>query len=89
MKISSVWKLKKLGDEAVLMPIGKDAYDLRTVINLNSTSVELFELLLQGKEEADLVEYLISNYEVEKKMAAHDVHEYIEKLKERKVILDD
>ena len=89
MKLSSVWKLKKLGDEAILMPIGQEAYDLRAVINLNSTSVELYELLSQGKEENDLVDYLTSNYDVSKEEASSDVREFISKLEERKVIIND
>lgn len=89
MKLSNNWKLKKLGDEAILMPIGQNAYDLRSVINLNTTSVELFELLQQGKEEKDLVNYLTSNYEVSEEEASNDVHEFILKLKGSKIILDD
>ncbi len=89
MKLTNNWKLKKLGDEAILMPIGQNAYDLRSVINLNTTSVELFELLQKGKEEDDLVKYLTANYEVSEEVAKADVHEFVTKLKESKVILDD
>lgn len=89
MKLTNNWKLKKLGDEAILMPIGQNAYDLRSVINLNTTSVELFELLQEGKEEDDLVKYLTANYEVSEEVAKNDVHEFVTKLKESKIILDD
>lgn len=89
MKLSPNWKLKKIAQEAVLMPIGQNAYDLRRVINLNATSLELYEQISLGKDEEGLVEYLLANYEVEKEEAVKDVHEFILKLKESKVLLDD
>lgn len=88
MKLSKNWKLKKVGNDAILMPFGQEAYDLRKVINLNTTSVELFEQLQEGKSESELVSYLIANYDVKEEEASLDVHDFIMKLKERKVIDD-
>lgn len=89
MKVSKNWGLKKIRDEAILLPLGQAAYDLRGVINLNQTSVELFELLKEGKTEEDLVSYLLANYDVQEEVAKKDVREFIDKLKESKVLIDE
>ncbi len=89
MKLSGKWKLKKIGNDSILMPIGQNALDLRRVINLNSTSLELYEQLSLGKNEEELVSYLLANYDVSKEEASKDVHEFIIKLKESKVLIDD
>lgn len=89
MKLSDSWKLKKIGEEAVLMPLGQNAYDLRKVINLNSTSVELYTQLQLDKNEEDLVKYLIDVYQISEEIARKDVHEFITKLIECKVIIDE
>lgn len=87
MKVNENFVLKTLGEENVLVPVGQEAIDLSKVFTLNESSYFLYSLIVKGKEENELVDELMKEYEVDLKTAKNDVHEFIEVLIKNRIII--
>ena len=56
------FKVRKLLDETIAFPAGKDARKLDATLALNETGAEIFELLQSGMEEPAIVAALQQKY---------------------------
>ena len=81
MKIKEGFVLRNLADTYMVIPIGQNSVDFQGMITLNETGAFLWERLQQDAGCDELVEALLSEYDVEKAMAERDVRDFIEKLK--------
>ena len=81
MKLREGFLLREVAGETVVIPSG-DALDLNMMITLNDTGRFLWERLNQGAEEQELVNALLSEYEVDEATAKNGVKSFIEKLKQ-------
>ena len=86
MKIRSGYMLRKVIDTYVIMGIGSDNYVPNRIMSLNETGVVLWELLEKGADKKDLVDRLLSEYEVDAATADKDVDEFISHLREKDLI---
>ena len=78
MKIKSGFILREIAGEHVLMFL--DASLKNKVITLNETGAFLFNLISEGKDEKELIEALLSEYEIDEASATNDVKKFIEAL---------
>ena len=76
MKIKSGFILREIAGEHVLMFL--DASLKNKVITLNETGAFLFNLISEGKDEKELIEALLSEYEIDEASATNDVKKFIE-----------
>lgn len=81
MKIKEGYKLRKMCGNSIVVAVGKNASDFNGMVTLNESGELLWDRLLQGAEEADLVKLLVDEYGVDEKTAADDVKEFISKIK--------
>ena len=81
MKIKEGYKLRKMCGKSIVVAVGKNASDFNGMVTLNESGELLWERLLQGAEESDLIKLLIDEYGVDEKTAADDVNEFISKIK--------
>ena len=81
MKLKEGFLLREIAGETVVLPTGDDL-DLNMMITLNETGKFLWQRLEQGAEEAELVEAVLSEYDIDAEGAKHHVHAFLEKLNE-------
>lgn len=80
MKIKEGYILRNVAGNNVVVPIGKATIDFNGIMSLNETGAFLFEKLIAGTSREQLVDDLISAYDVEKVQAAKDVETFLEKI---------
>lgn len=77
---------RKTGTEYVLVPVSNNIADMNSVYTLNETGAFLWELIDDRKTVSDLIESLISEYEIDKETATADVMSFIEEMNKYLII---
>ena len=82
MKIKSMYKVRQVAGENLIVGQGRLNADMTKVISLNDTSVLLWKELT-GKDFTceDAADVLVATYGIEKERALTDAAKWIEKLK--------
>ena len=86
MKIKEGFVLREVAGSYIVVAIGAAAKTFNGIINLNPTSALLWKELEKGASEHELVERLLSEYEVSEQTAKEDVHKFVQKLTEAGLI---
>ena len=86
MKIKKDFILRKVADSYVVVPVGKMTLDFNGIINLNETGAFLFGLLQQGADREDLLEKLLTEYDVTPDRAAADIDSFLQKVRDADVL---
>ena len=86
MKVKSDFILRKISDSYVVVPVGDSVVDFSGLINLNESGALLFKLLQNGAEEADLVDALLNEYNVDREVAEADVKKFVAKVKDADIL---
>ena len=81
MKIKEGYKLRKMCGNSIVIAVGKNASDFNGMVTLNESGELLWNRLLQGADENDLVKLLVDEYGVDEQLATDDVSEFISKIK--------
>lgn len=88
MELNNNFILKEVAGEIMLVYQNEKTVDFSKVITLNEIGKEIYLLIKEGKEENEIVSSLLLEYEVRKEVLKKDVHDFIKKLKELKIIND-
>lgn len=88
MKIKEGFVLKTVGDNHIVVPVGAQTVDFRSMITLNETGAFLWKQLATGCEEAELTAALLAEYDVATEIAANDVSVFVAKLRENDLLED-
>ncbi|MCD7801873.1 MAG: PqqD family protein [Clostridiales bacterium] len=83
MKIKGELVIRHIAGETVLIPTGEIALQNTGVISLTESGEMPVKKLQEGCEFDDLVDCLLSEYEVDREQAEQDVARFLDKLKER------
>lgn len=87
MKIKKGFKLRKVIDNFVVVPLEDAAKEFQGMIHLNETSAFLWKLIEDGlTDKNDLAKMLVDHYEVDHQTALKDVNEFINILKQNNVL---
>ena len=81
MKLKEGFILRTVAGETVALPAG-GVTNLDMMITLNGTAKFLWEILANGAEKAELVDALLSEYDVERERAEMSVDAFVARLKE-------
>ncbi len=81
MKLKDGFVLRDVAGQTVVLPSGGDL-DLNMMITLNDTGKFLWKQLEIEKQEADLVDALLSEYDVNRQTAESAVAGFVAKLNE-------
>ena len=87
MKIKEGFILREVAGSFIVVAVGEAVKTYNGVITLNETSAFLWNKLIKGATEEELVDALLSEYEVEKEDAVKGVKSFINKLVEAKVVI--
>ena len=80
MKIREGFLIRNVAGHNVVVPIGQATLDFNGMMILNETGAFIFSKMLDGTTKEQLIEDLISEYEVERKIAQKDVDDFIKKV---------
>ena len=69
MKIREGFLLRNVAGNNVVVPIGQATLDFNGMMSLNETGAFIFSKMLDGTTKEQLIEDLISEYEVEREIA--------------------
>ena len=85
MKLKDGFILRDVAGQTVVLPSGKDM-DLNMMITLNDTGKFIWQLLETEKTEEELVNAILSEYDVDKVTASVAVSNFIAELKKNEFL---
>ncbi|MDO4169561.1 MAG: PqqD family protein [Lachnospiraceae bacterium] len=86
MKIKKEFVLREIAGDYILVPVGNTAMEFNGLITLNEVSALLWEKLQSEVSLEQLIDAVLEEYEVDRTTAAQDVEEFVDKLKETKIL---
>ena len=86
MKIKKEFMLREIVGEAVLIPTGETAAQFNGLISVNELGRFIWENYENAKDEDELLQKILDEYEVEKEVAKADLDEFLQTLKEAEII---
>ena len=86
MKIKDGFVLHSVGDENVVVAIGKMTKKFRGMIRLNSTGAFIFRQLEKETDEKKIVDALISEYGIDEQTATTAAATFVSQLKDAGVL---
>ena len=86
LKISQGFELKNVADTYVIVPSGENLLDFSAMITINETGAFIWNLLLEDTDIDSVTDKMCSEFEVDRDVAYSDVCEFVNILKEKKVI---
>ncbi len=73
---------------SVLMPIGRSAVSLDGIVNLNDMGASLWEKLAEEISYSELLQYIVSRYDVGEETADADLKAFLDVLKKAGAIVE-
>lgn len=80
MKLKCQFEILNYGGECVAVPVGENASEFRCTVRLNSTGEVILRALVAGKNESEITDELLSQYDVSREDAEASVKAFISKL---------
>ena len=86
MKISKEFILREIAGEYIFVPVGKTALEFNGLITINQIGVLIWEQLQKGCEIEEIIQMILNEYEIDEETATNDVNEFINYLKDKKIL---
>ena len=86
MKIKEGFILREVAGSYLVVAVGKAVKEFGGVVSLNETGAFLWKLLEKSSTESEMVDALLSEYEVDRDTAEKDVKAFTDKLMEAKLV---
>ena len=86
MKIKKEFILREIVGDIVLFPINKSTSKFDGLITMNEIGKFIWENIESAKDEEELLQRILDEYEVERDVAKADLDEFLGKLKEIDII---
>lgn len=90
MKINSIYKVRHVAGENIILLQGKSHDDLTRVVAFNDSALLMWNSL-KDKDFTldDATQVLLENYEVEESIARQDAQKWIDTIKENNLLLSE
>ena len=86
LKLDKEYVLRQIGDDYVIVPVGKAALDFNGMITVNETGAFLWEQLVKGTSKEGLLQTLKETYEVTQEEAERDIDEFLDVLYKNSIL---
>lgn len=77
---------REIAGDTILVPVGSAVYDSNGLFVLNELASFIWDLLPEAESEEDVLNAVLSEYEVEKEVAEKDIAEFLSKLQKMEII---
>ncbi len=86
MKINKSMTLRTIAGENILVPSANAILDLNGLFAVTETGAFIWENLESAENEAEIVERLLEEYEIDRQTAEIDVADFLDKLRQFGII---
>ena len=86
MKIRKELLKRGLGGEAFLVPLGKTVYDSNGLFVLSELGGFIWDLLPEAQTEEEILQKILSEYEVDETTARVDLAQFLDKLRDMEIL---
>ncbi|MBO2527478.1 MAG: PqqD family protein [Clostridiales bacterium] len=86
MKVKREFVLREIAGDLLLVPTGKTALDLNGMLTLNEVGAEIWKMLPEVKDEEEIVQRLLKDYEATAEEIRPDVASFLDRLRELNII---
>ena len=86
LKLDKEYVLRQIGDDYVIVPVGKAALDFNGMITVNETGAFLWEQLVEGTNKEELLRTMLETYEVTQEEAERDIDEFLDVLYKNNIL---
>lgn len=88
MKATKDMILREVAGEHILVPTGEAAIQFQGVITLNDSGLLIWNRLQEDCTEAQLVDAVLAEYEIDEETAVADVRKFLEQMKQAGILLE-
>lgn len=88
MKIKEGFVVRDIMGQCVVVATGEASENFAGMIKLNDTGKDIWEAVSAGKSEAEIVEQIVNDYDVERDRAEASVKKFIDDMREKGFIID-
>ncbi len=89
MKINENFILKKIAGSTVVIPVGEAANEIHGMITLNETAELIWEAIVGGCGYDEILSKLKNEYNADESVLKEDLDAFLNKMKEKHILLDD
>lgn len=89
IRLNGDYILRQIGDDYIIVPVGKTALNFNGMITVNEVGAFLWEQLVSGTDREKLVQNLIDNYEVTQEEAEKDLGEFLNILYDNLIVIEE
>lgn len=86
MKLKKKFILRNIVGENILVPVGSETKVFKGLITINNVGKFIWENIESVSDEDELLNKILSEYEVDEKTAKADMEEFLEVLKKADII---
>ena len=86
MKIKKELVKRDVAGDTILVPVGKTVYESNGLFILNDLGAFLWDRLPEAEGEEALIQAVLEEYEVAEEVAAQDIKEFLDKLRELGIV---
>ena len=86
MRVSKDFIMRQIAGEFIVIPVGQTALKIHGMINLSESAALLWEKLQTDCTEEELIQALLTEYEIDYETAAADVRELIDQMRKVNVL---
>ena len=81
MKIKKGFVVREIAGKSVVIALGEASKSFKGMIELNGVARVIWDMLADEKESSEIVDRIVSEYDVDRETATRDVDSFIEGLK--------
>lgn len=86
MRIKNGFMLRKWAGQSVVVPLGARVVEFNGIMTLSESGALLWQKLQDGATEDELVQEILSNYNIDENTARTDVKAFIESMSARNIL---
>jgi len=86
MKIKDGFILRTIADTHIVVPIAERVIDFSGMITLNDVSFKIWNYLQNDRSYDDVLEYMLSVFDIDKKTASDDLNELLARMEDSGVL---
>lgn len=86
MKIKKGFVVRTMGDRKMVVPVGHMASSIQGLISLNETAASIWKILEEEREEEEIVDLLLKEYEADRSTIEECVRTFISELEAKDIL---
>lgn len=89
IQLNGDYVLRQIGDDYIIVPVGKTALSFNGMITVNETGAFLWGHLVNGINRDKLLQRLVDTYEVTQEEAERDLSEFLNILYDNMILIEE